>query len=159
MRRYSAAEAASAVAIAGEAQMPVFVAGPEGAALAAKLAGQVAKAKLLSLAPGGNGRGLQQAGFLQAFAGEKAALYHVVAGELANVAPELLQQLAQGGKVIVMASFREPWDEVADIILPMPTTFEKSGTTVNADGQVAQVVAGVKTRAATTAEIIAGLVK
>lgn len=156
MRRYGVEEAAAAAAIANEAELPVIVAGTEGAALAATLAGQVAKAKLLSLAPGGNSRGLQEVGFQQAYAGQKAALYQVVAGEAASVDAALLQQLSQG-KVIVMASYREPWDEVADIILPMPTTFEKSGTTVNADGQVGQVVAGVKTRAASTSEIIAAL--
>ncbi len=157
LRRLAPEEAGAALAIANEAELPVFIAGPEGAALAAQLAGQVAKAKLLSLAPGGNSRGLQQAGFQQAYVGQKAAAYCVVAGEAADVDPALLEQLGQGGKVIVMASYREPWDEVADIILPMPTALEKSGTTVNIDGQVGQVVAGAKTRVAPTSETIAAL--
>ena len=29
----------------------------------------------------------------------------------------------------MFSSYREPWDQVADVILPMPTTFEKNGTT------------------------------
>jgi NADH dehydrogenase/NADH:ubiquinone oxidoreductase subunit G len=47
---------------------------------------------------------------------------------------------------VVLSSYREPWDKVADVILPMPTAFEKSGTTVCADGHAGQVVAAVDTR-------------
>ena len=157
MRRLGTAEANEAVAIAGGAQMPVFVAGPEGAKLATELAGQVANAKALIFTPGGNSRGLYEAGFQQAFEGQDAAVYHVVAGEISRIAPELLEQLKQAGTVIVTTSYRQPWDEVADLILPMPTTFEKAGTTVNADGMVCEVVAGVETRAIPSNEMFNSL--
>jgi formate dehydrogenase major subunit len=159
MRRYSPAEASDALAIVAGAEMPVFVAGPEGAALAAELAGQVENAKLLCLTPGGNSRGLYEAGFTQAYEGQAAALYHVVAGEIANVSTALLEQLRQGGTVVVAASYREPWDDAADILLPMPTNFEKAGTTVNADGAAGQVAVGVKTRMATVGDIVDALAR
>ena len=35
---------------------------------------------------------------------------------------------------------------MADVILPAPTTSEKNGTMINAEGCVGQIVAGVKTK-------------
>lgn len=157
MRRFGPEDANQAVSIARGAQMPVIVAGPDGAKLATELADQIPDAKVLIYTPGGNSRGLYEVGFQEAFEGQEAAVYHVVAGEISRISPELLEQLRQGGTVIVTTSYREPWDEVADLIVPMPTTFEKSGTTVNADGMVGQVVVGVITRAVPTNEIFNSL--
>lgn len=154
MRSYGLGEAAAALPLARDAQKPIFVAGPNGAALAAELAGQVAGARALYLAPGGNSRGLYDVGFRQTFTGQSAALYCVVAGETARVTPETLSHIKQGGAVIVSASYREPWDTVADVILPAPTTLEKSGTTVNADGTTNQVAAGAQSRLPSTAQIL-----
>ena len=102
--------------------------------------------RLLTYAPGGNGRGLMEAGFATAFKGQDASVYVVAAGETAQIDPALLAGLENRGFVVVLSSYREPWDSVADVILPVPTAFEKSGTTVSADGQVRNVVAAVKTR-------------
>ena len=48
----------------------------------------------------------------------------------------------------------EPWDGIADVILPSPTSHEKNGTVTNTEGRVGKVVAGVTTRLPSEVEVI-----
>ncbi len=152
MRELSHAEQDVAITMARDAQLPVVIAGPQGIGRAEAFVVDVPGAKLLTFVPGGNSRGLAEAGYEQMFEGQDASIYYVVAGEIQRIDPGLLEQLRQAEYVVVKTSYREPWDEIADVILPMPTTFEKSGTTVNADGVQADIVAGVRTRLSSFAE-------
>ena len=147
--RVGRADLAKVIAMAKSAERPVVVSGPAGLAAAREIVSAVPAASLASFAPGGNGRGLCDAGFGQTYAGDAAKVTVVVAGETSQVEPGLLDALKKQEFVVVVASYREPWDQVADVILPMPTAFEKSGTTVCADGQAGQVVAAMTTRVPT----------
>lgn len=128
------------------AENPIVVSGPEGLELATELTNKSPKARLLAYVPGGNGRGLAGEGFDTAFTGQEASVCVVAAGETAQVDPSLLAALESRDFVVVLSSYREPWDSVADVILPVPTAFEKSGTTVSADGQEHEVVAAIGAR-------------
>ncbi|MFO7698957.1 MAG: 2Fe-2S iron-sulfur cluster-binding protein [Anaerolineae bacterium] len=137
------------VRMATQAECPIIISGPAGLAIAHELAGKVPSARLATFAPGGNGRGLLDAGYRQAYAGELARVCVVVAGETASVEPSFLSALDAQEYVVVFSSYREPWDQVADVILPMPTALEKSGTTQSADGISCEVVAAIETRVPT----------
>lgn len=151
--QWAPAEAAKAVEIAKGAELPVIVYGPAGAQLAAELAAQLPKARQVAFADGGNARGIAGAGFAP-FADKVADTYYVVAGE-AKADAALLDTLRQAKFVVVQAAYREPWAEVADVILPSPTTQEKSGTMVNAEGRSAEVAAAVTVRFPSEVETIA----
>jgi formate dehydrogenase major subunit len=142
----SKAELGKVADLAALAERPIIISGPAGLVTARALAARVPNARLLTYSPGGNGRGLTEAGFASSYTGEAAKVCVVVAGETAQVEPSLLSALEKQDYVVVLSSYREPWDKVADVILPMPTAFEKSGTTVCADGHAGQVVAAVDTR-------------
>ncbi|MBC7254604.1 MAG: molybdopterin-dependent oxidoreductase, partial [Chloroflexi bacterium] len=141
--RWTLAEADRALRLAAEAQMPAILYTPEGATLAETLAAQLPRAKRVPLAPLGNALGLAKAGFA-GFDGQKAAAYVVVAGEASAMPAPLAGALEKAAFVVAQASYREPWDQVADVLLPMPTTFEKSGTTVNTEGHEYALSAAVK---------------
>ncbi|MHB1317824.1 MAG: 2Fe-2S iron-sulfur cluster-binding protein [Anaerolineae bacterium] len=145
-RRVGDGDLEQVAAMANQAERPIIISGPAGLATARQLAGQVTGAGLATFAPGGNGLGLLQAGFTETYAGQAAQVCVVVAGETAQIEPALLSALDAQEFVVVLASYRAPWDQIADIILPMPTAFEKDGTTVCADGYTGQVVAAVDTR-------------
>ncbi|MCD6520658.1 MAG: (2Fe-2S)-binding protein [Anaerolineae bacterium] len=140
------AEVDEVVELAKGAELPVLIYGAQGAAVAQDLAKLLPNAKKVALAPAGNTMGLAEAGVTAPFAGQKAAVFYVVAGETRQVPSALWDALKAADTVIVQASFQEPWNEVADVLLPMPTTQEKSGTMTNLEGRVSEVVAGVTTK-------------
>jgi len=144
--KWSPEEADEAVKIALGAEMPAIVYDTRGADLAMALAKKLPKSELVSFAPGGNALGIKAAGVTTAFEGQKASVYYVLADEMAVVDGGLLDTLKKADFVVVQSCFREPWDAVADVILPTPTWHEKSGTMTNAEGVTGQVVAGVVTK-------------
>ena len=146
MHSYRADQIDKAVQIAQGAQMPVIVYDPAGADLAAQLAQALPNAKLVSLVPDANTRGLATQGITQAFAANGAKAYYVVAGETAQVPTALMDALRQADFVVVQASFREPWDQVADVILPSPVAYEKAGTFVSTEGRTNRISIAVQTR-------------
>jgi len=147
-----------AASMAEQAENPIVISGPAGLATARTLIRQAPKARLVAVAPGGNGRGLAEVGFAESYAGQEAAVGVIVAGETAQVDPAFLKGLDQLDYVVVFAAYREPWDSVADVILPMPTAFEKSGTIVNVNGDAGQVAAAVETRVPTVESTLGMLV-
>ncbi|MGI6368032.1 MAG: 2Fe-2S iron-sulfur cluster-binding protein [Anaerolineae bacterium] len=148
---------AEAAKLIQAAEHPLVIAGPEGLEAANGLVAAAPQARLLSFAPGGNGRGLVEAGYAEAFAGQAADVYVVAAGETANVDQCLLDALKKGAFVVVLASYAAPWDGVADVILPMPTSLEKSGTTVSVDGVLSPVAAAMHTRVGSLQDTVAQL--
>jgi len=147
-------ELAEAVEIAKDAQQPTVVYDPAGEALANALANALPKAKLVGLEPGANALGIKSAGVESSFAQDSASTYYVLAAESAQVDDSLLDALRQADFVAVQASFREPWDEVAQVILPSPTSHVKNGTVISAEGKVGKIVAGVTTRLPSEVEVI-----
>jgi formate dehydrogenase major subunit len=147
------------VTIAKDAEMPVIICGPAGSEAAQALAAALPKAKLVSFASGGNAVGIAAAGVDTTFAGQKARAYYVLAGELepAQINGQLLDALKQADFVAVQACFIEPWGEVADVLLPSPNMYEKSGSLTNAAGREAQLVAGKTTRTPSEEQVIAQL--
>jgi len=147
-------EADKAAKIIKDAEKPVIIYGPEGADVAKSLAKEAPNAKLMAFAIGGNAKGIAAVGVNTPFTGQKARMYYVLAGEMATIPPTLLEALKSAEFVVVQSCFREPWDQVADVILPSPTTYEKSGTMTNTEGRLYHIVAGVKTTLPSEVQVI-----
>lgn len=143
--RWTLAEADRAIKMAAEAELPVLVHNPTHASVARSLAERLPRSQLLGLAEGGNAWGLARAGFASSLHGHQAQGYLVVAGEQSSVPDGLLEALGKAAVVVVQASYREPWDQVADVLLPMPTTFEKEGEFVNTEGKALSLHRAVST--------------
>ena len=146
LKKWSPTDAKKALEIAAAAEMPAIVFGPGGCDVAMALAEKLPKAVFVSFAAEGNALGIVAAGIDAPFTGQRASAYYLLASETPAVDDALLGALQQADFVVVQSSFREPWAEVADVILPAPTTSEKNGTMINAEGRVGQIVAGVKTK-------------
>jgi len=147
-----------AIAFCSQAESPAIIYDSTEAAAAERLIKAVPKAQVIALTPGGNARGLAAAGIRDAFTGqEQASVYYVLAGELEQVDPSWLEALKAASFVVVQSCFHEPWEQVADVILPAPTVWEKSGTMVNAEGKTCQISQAVTTRLAAEGDIIARL--
>jgi len=153
-RKFAPDELSKAVTIARNAQQPAIVYGPEGATLAAKLARALPRAKLVGFPSGANALGIASAGVSSGFAPNGASVYYVLAAESEQVSDALLDALRRAEFVAVQACFREPWEDVAHMILPSPTAHEKDGTVTNAEGRVGRVVAGVTSGLPSEVEVI-----
>ncbi|OGO04548.1 MAG: hypothetical protein A2Y73_04920 [Chloroflexi bacterium RBG_13_56_8] len=147
-------DAEKAVELAAKAQQPAIVFSSRGAELARGLAKKLPKATLLGFAPGANTLGLVAQGVNKPFSVDGKSTYYVLAAELAQPKDALLSALRKADYVVVQASYREPWDNVADVILPSPTSHEKQGTVTNTEGRIGKVVAGVTTKLPGEAEVI-----
>ena len=154
MKKWSPRQAANAVAIARDAEVPAIVYGPAGADVAHALARQLSSAKTVGFAPQGNTQGLAQAGISSGFEADGSSAYYVVAGETSRVDSAVWDALKKADFVAVQASFLQPWDQVADVILPSPTWHEKSGTTMNAQGEVGHVGAAITSKLHSEVEVI-----
>jgi formate dehydrogenase major subunit len=152
--KWSPDQAERAVELAQHAEMPVIVYDQHSAALAQELAAQLPKAKTIGFAPEGNTAGLAKVGISEPFANDGFSAYYVIAGEAAEVPQELMDALAKADFVAVQASYREPWEGVADVILPSPVMFEKDGSLVNTEGRSFELKAGVTTRRPSEVEVI-----
>jgi formate dehydrogenase major subunit len=142
--KFSPEEVEEVLDRAENAEHPVVICDVEGVELAQSLSEEIADSDLVVFAPAGNTLGLQEVGIDKGFEeAEKASVYYVLADEALEMDEELARALDEADFVIVQASFQEPWEEVADVILPSPITSEKSGTMMNAEGRVGQIVAGV----------------
>ncbi len=143
-----------AIKVAVKAESPVIICDAASYAQAADLAGGLPKAKIVSFGPGGNSAGLSSAGIREAFKANGARAYYVLAGEAATMGNDLKQALEEADFVVVQASFRQPWESVADVILPTPIMHEKSGTMVNAEGRQATLVSAVSNGLPSENEVI-----
>ncbi len=139
---------------AGAALRPVIVADAASSATAEALRKALPKARLLCLAHGGNAVGLASTGLRAPAQGKRTTAYYVLAGEIAPVGADLMLALREAPFVAVQASFRQPWDAVADVILPSPVMFEKTGSLANAEGRMLQLVAAVPYAAPSEVRVI-----
>jgi len=152
LKTYGADQATEAIAFAKDAQSVVVMAGPKGASLGKEMAERIgAKAALFGSA--GNSQGLAAEGITCACEATKKVCY-VYAAETTVIDEGLFKALGEADFVAVQTSYVEPWSEIADVILPTPTTAEKSGTTTTAEGKVKQVVAAVDTKRPGEVEIV-----
>jgi formate dehydrogenase major subunit len=158
-QQWTPAQADKVIALAQGAQNPLIIYGPRGAALAATLAKALPQATRMPLSPSSNALGLTGVGVKVTAALDGAPALYVLAGETAQLSAAALATLKKAGFVAVQAAFREPWAEVADVILPSPVAFEKSGTVTNMEGGVKQVVAAVKTKLPSEVDVITSLAK
>lgn len=126
-------EAASVLDIIKGAEQAVVVYDAKGSSVAKAIAEAVPGAKCVAFTDGANTKGLAAAGVAEAFAGGAKA-YLVVAGEETGADESVMAALGAADFVAVQASYAQPWADVADVILPMPTMWEKSGTVISADG-------------------------
>ncbi len=127
-------EAASVLDVIKGAQAPVIVYDAKAASAARAIAEAVPAAKCVAFTDGANTKGLAAAGVAEAFAATGAKAYLVIAGEAKGASERVMAALEKAEFVAVQASYAEPWAKVADVILPMPTMWEKSGTITSADG-------------------------
>ena len=153
-RKFAPEELSKAVAIAKHAQQAAIVYGPGGAALAAQLARALPRATLVGFPPGANSLGIASAGVSAPFVPNGAPVYYVLAAESEQVSDALLDALRWAEFVAVQACFREPWEDVAHVILPSPTAHEKNGTVTNREGRAGRVVAAATSGLPSEVEVI-----
>ncbi|MHB1296106.1 MAG: NADH-quinone oxidoreductase subunit G [Anaerolineae bacterium] len=152
--RFAMRDANKALAYASKAEHPVILATSAGQQVATHLAGALPAAKLVYLAPGGNSMGLAALGLSKAYTPSSDGNIYLLAGEYAQADPALLQSLKDAKFVVVQAAFSEPWDAVADVLLPSPLVFEKEGTVVNTEGRTNRLVAAVANGRPSEVEVI-----
>ncbi len=147
-------EGASVLDIVSGAESPVIVYDAAAATVARSMAEAVPAATCVCFTDGANTKGLAAAGISEAFQADGSSAYLLVAGETVSPPDDVAKALDAAPFVAVQASFVEPWTDVADVILPMPTMWEKSGTITTADGAQRQVQAGVKLDGPSAVEVI-----
>jgi len=152
--QWGADQVAKAIELAEAAVNPVVIygvgAGDELATLRKALQG---KARFVGLVPGSNVRGATAMGVKSGLPQGARGVY-VLAGDADGVGDDFLNYLKKADFVAVQASFLEPWNKVADVILPSPTWFEKNGTWVNTEGCEKKLVAAVDTGRPDEAEVL-----
>jgi len=141
------------IATASAAQTPVIVAGAGSPVAVETLRAALPQAHVLRLARVGNAVGLASVGLRAPSADKVVAAYYVLAGEISSPGADLLA-LREAPFVVVQASFRQPWDAVADVILPTPVLFEKTGSLVNAEGRALQMAAAAPYDGPSEVEVI-----
>lgn len=154
MRQVKQSQYDALLPLAQGAQAPVVVFDPLGEAIAKQILQAVPSAQAVALAPGGNTVGIVNSGIKDNFAPISGASYYVLAGETPHIPQALRDACAEAGFVAVQTSFREPWMDVAQVILPTPIIFEKAGTVTNTEGKVGQLQVGTKNNAPTETEIL-----
>lgn len=154
LAKWPASSADQVLQVAKDAETPVIIAGPKGLQVAQALAKKLPRAKMITFSGGGNALGIASVGIKAGVDGQKAAACYVLAGEAYRVDNQVLGQLKEADFVVVQTSYREPWEGIADVLLPTPTMAEKSGSMTNVEGKVSKIVAGVKTTRPSEVEII-----
>ncbi|MHB1356848.1 MAG: NADH-quinone oxidoreductase subunit G [Anaerolineae bacterium] len=162
MRQVKTSEYDALLPLAQGAQTPVVVFDPQGEAIAKQILLAVPGAQAVALAPSGNTVGITNAGVTESFAPKSYASYYILAGEAKSAPQALLDACKTADFVAVQSSFCEPWMDLAQVILPTPTIFEKAGTVTNFEGKVGTLNIGTKSTNPTETEIltrIASLIK
>jgi formate dehydrogenase major subunit len=154
MRQVKTTEYDALLPFAQGAQNPVVVFDPQGEAIAKQILQAVPGAQAVALAPGGNTVGIVTTGILDNFAPTSYASYYILAGEVKYVPQALLDACKTVDFVAVQTSFCEPWMDVAQVILPTPTMFEKTGTITNFEGKAGTLNIGTKSTNPTETEIL-----
>ncbi len=129
-----------------EAEQAAVVYDASGVEQAAAIAERTNNVSFLAFALDGNAKGLAQVGIDGGYEGQDASGLFVVAGETTKIPQALLTALDAADCAVVQSCFVEPWSEVADVILPMPTAYEQAGSMVNAEGKTGQIAAAVETK-------------
>ncbi|MFP4343900.1 MAG: molybdopterin-dependent oxidoreductase [Anaerolineales bacterium] len=91
------------------------------------------KARFLALAPASNGPGARAAG-LEPMELDDADVVYLMLGERTD--DEVLLEELNGAFTIVQGSYASPLTERADVVLPAPLWYERSGHITNLEGQV-----------------------
>ncbi|MCE5257598.1 MAG: 2Fe-2S iron-sulfur cluster-binding protein [Chloroflexi bacterium] len=136
------------------AQNPVIICGKKGEALAMKIAKVVTGIKIVDLAPAGNTMGLVQAGIRQQFSANGFDTCYILAAEAQDAPQELLEACAQAKFTAVQASYKQPWMDIAQVILPTPVSHLKCGTFVNFEGKTGVVNAAAACNANGEAQVL-----
>lgn len=154
MRQVKISEYDALLPLAQGAQTPVVIFDPQGEAIAKQILLAVPGAQAVALAPGGNTVGIINAGVTESFAPKTCVSFYILASEIKSVPQALLDACKTADFVAVQASFCEPWMDVAQVILPTPTMFEKAGTVTNFEGKVGALNVGTKSTNPTETEIL-----
>jgi len=134
--------------------MPVIIYDAAGAEIAKKLVDLLPNAKQVTFPGGSNAHGLASVGLDTSFTANGANAYYVLAAEAGQPDEKLMDALQKADYVVVQSSFREPWLDVAQVILPSPTAYEKNGTFITAEGCKVEVAAGVSSKLLSEVEVI-----
>jgi formate dehydrogenase major subunit len=133
-----------AAAIVARADRPVVVYGAGLSADTARALAALDKALFVALEPGVNTRAAMALELNQAFDPAGMETVFILLGEEAPDGREPLQDLAPGTFTIVQASYTSAFTERADIVLPMATWPERSGSLTNSEGRVLAVNGAVE---------------
>jgi NADH dehydrogenase/NADH:ubiquinone oxidoreductase subunit G len=142
-KRFSDAELDEAIKLCrlGVAAVVVVGAGIDRAA-ARKLGELRGKAKFLPLFPATNGYRAKELGLENAFGADGADVLYLLVGN-ATLGDEIVGKANNGKFVVAHAAYLGPATDIADIVLPAPVWYERSGTFTNLAGQKAVVSGAV----------------
>jgi len=133
-RSFSMDEASALFPLVSDALSPAVICGAASEERARRLLRSAPAAKLVVLPPAGNSVGLVNAGIENSTDMGQAETVYILGAEYAEVPAHLSAACSKAHLTIVQASYAEPWMEVADVLLPSPSSHYKSGTVTAFDG-------------------------
>jgi predicted molibdopterin-dependent oxidoreductase YjgC len=135
-RVFGESELTAAVELSGRVQQPLVVYGSDLTVEGATALQKLDRARFVALEPGANTRAAVAFGLNRMFDGAGAETVFVLEGEEPSDGHDPVSALDPGCSVIVQACYQSPLVERADVVLPMATWQERSGTVTNLEGRV-----------------------
>ena len=137
-------EVEKVIELAKTAKKPVIIYGAKAGKEMELLRRELAiKAKFYWMPKGVNSRGALAVGINGSFDAISAKFVYILAAEAKDIPDELIEKLKRAEFVVVQTSYIQPWDQVADVIIPSPIWAEKEGSTTNLEGRVLKLAKAV----------------
>lgn len=137
-------EVEKVIELARSAKKPVIIYGSKAGKELELLRRELAlKAMFFWMPKGVNSRGALAAGICGSFDAISAKFFYILAAEAKDIPEELVEKLKRAEFVVVQTSYIQPWDQVADVIIPSPIWAEKEGSTTNLEGRVLKLTKAI----------------
>ena len=134
-----------AVGIAEGATNPVILYGTGVSETAGRALKKLeGKGRFIPLEPGANTRATEALGFNNGFNPSSAKVLFALLGEEGPSGTDLLRQIGESTIVVAQSSFKSPFTERADVVLPMAIWSEREGSLTNTEGRVQKANKAVK---------------
>ncbi|MGC8787544.1 MAG: molybdopterin-dependent oxidoreductase [Anaerolineae bacterium] len=141
----SMADIEKAIEFAQRAANPVVLYGASVTSKAAKALQKLnGKAAFVALEPGANTRAAVALGLNNGFDPSASKALYVLLGEQDWNGEPIMQKAKKDTFIVMQASYRSPLTERADVVLPMATWAERTGTVTNTEGRVQKVSKAVE---------------
>ncbi|MBC7261553.1 MAG: molybdopterin-dependent oxidoreductase, partial [Chloroflexi bacterium] len=139
------ADIEKAIEIAQRATNPVVLFGSRVTGEASKALQKLSgKAAFIALEPGVNTRAAVALGLNNGFDPSASKALYVLLGEQDWNSEPIMQKAKKDAFIVMQASYRSPLTERADVVLPMATWAERTGTVTNTEGRVQKVSKAVE---------------